>query len=682
MKLTHITISNFLGARDVQIDAATPVTLVCGPNGSGKSSVRDALDLALTGALHRVALKKDAGALVTEGAQKARISVAGQDLAVEVAISAAGKMARSGASVDALPALLPYVLDGQRFARGLTPDGRRQFLFGLMGVKIDGPAVAKRLDARGCHAGRVAHVLPSLRSGFDAACSEAKGRATLARGAWKAVTGEAYGSQKAEGWRAAVPGQAVDGEPTDPALLKACDVALESWQRSMGAAAAERERRAGQKRRLPDLQATADLLPRRLTKLAADEAELGDVQGQLQRAREAAGAVPRERVGLIHDLAAAVAYLLPLAQTPMDREPPQAERDAETALVAYEREHGRVGEAYSGDPEARAKLPALGQALSMCERTVANSRRDVDAAQRAAAELATITADLAQPMADTSEAEAQIARLKSERAAITARIEAAASVKRAHEAAQRKTTEAAGHHADVQAWEQIAEALAPSGIPAELLSEALTPLNDALRLHAESSQWPQVVVSDDMSILMARNKSGTAWRAYALLSESEQWRADAMLAAAIAQLSEVRLLVLDRFDVLDQQGRSDALYWLDDLASAGDIDTALVFGTLARAPSGLPDNVRAVWIEGGRARGSGGMNIAQMIRDGEPAVAAAVAVLVDPAIQPDLWRCTVCGRTGTVGRCCGEETREPVQFKMQSSISPLTAQPPSSCLSC
>lgn len=26
----------------------------------------------------------------------------------------------------------------------------------------------------------------------------------------------------------------------------------------------------------------------------------------------------------------------------------------------------------------------------------------------------------------------------------------------------------------------------------------------------------------------------------------------------------------------------------------------------------------------------------------------------------DLWRCTVCGRIGTVGRCCGEETRERV----------------------
>lgn len=31
----------------------------------------------------------------------------------------------------------------------------------------------------------------------------------------------------------------------------------------------------------------------------------------------------------------------------------------------------------------------------------------------------------------------------------------------------------------------------------------------------------------------------------------------------------------------------------------------------------------------------------------------------DEAEETDLWRCTVCGLVGTVGRCCGEETREP-----------------------
>ena len=31
--------------------------------------------------------------------------------------------------------------------------------------------------------------------------------------------------------------------------------------------------------------------------------------------------------------------------------------------------------------------------------------------------------------------------------------------------------------------------------------------------------------------------------------------------------------------------------------------------------------------------------------------------------ETDLWRCTVCGRFGTVGRCCGEETRERVTME-------------------
>ena len=39
----------------------------------------------------------------------------------------------------------------------------------------------------------------------------------------------------------------------------------------------------------------------------------------------------------------------------------------------------------------------------------------------------------------------------------------------------------------------------------------------------------------------------------------------------------------------------------------------------------------------------------------------------DVAKETDLWRCTVCGRVGTIGRCCGEETREP--FRPNAELS-------------
>ena len=46
----------------------------------------------------------------------------------------------------------------------------------------------------------------------------------------------------------------------------------------------------------------------------------------------------------------------------------------------------------------------------------------------------------------------------------------------------------------------------------------------------------------------------------------------------------------------------------------------------------------------------------------------------DTANESDLWRCTVCGRTGTVGRCCGEETREPVRAQNERRVSRLTTE--------
>ena len=64
---------------------------------------------------------------------------------------------------------------------------------------------------------------------------------------------------------------------------------------------------------------------------------------------------------------------------------------------------------------------------------------------------------------------------------------------------------------------------------------------------------------------------------------------------------DMKLLVLDRFDVLDLKGREDLLYWLDAMAEDGEIDTALVFGTLKALPAQLPETIGAVWIDNGAA---------------------------------------------------------------------------------
>ena len=63
--------------------------------------------------------------------------------------------------------------------------------------------------------------------------------------------------------------------------------------------------------------------------------------------------------------------------------------------------------------------------------------------------------------------------------------------------------------------------------------------------------------------------------------------------------SGLRILLLDRFDVLDAKGREDLIYWLDAMAADEVLDTALVFGTMKALPAGLPEAITPVWIEGG-----------------------------------------------------------------------------------
>jgi hypothetical protein len=593
MKITRITAEGFLGARSVSVETRQPIQLFAGANGAGKSSVRDAVALALTADLGRVSLKKDAGQLVHSQAQHALCEVVDADGDTwAVTITSAGKIADSQKGREADP-VLGYVLDAQRFAR-LDATARRAFLFGLMGVKADAVSVRQRLVAKGCDGALVDRVLPMLRSGFPAAHDEAKSKATAAKGAWRAVTGETFGSEKAKTWRAAVPAY-------DPGVGKAlatelqhADVALEQWQRQIGGLAAQQQHRAGLQAKLPGLQEQAARTDRLKAKLAADNAQLQHWDAELKRVRAAAAGGVVERVGLVHDLAKAVNGLLVLGNVDRDS---VVGMQANRALASYVAEHGPVvGTQAAGqvDHEARAKLPEVEKAHALMTSSVANTQRDLTAAERAAAEVQTTLAELAEPFdgAALEAARAQVETLKTQRAEVVKKLDAQKSVKALVDAADKKTADASAHAADVAVWDAIAQALAPDGIPAELLAEALGPINDRLAQSAADAQWPAVNIAPDMFVAYGA-------RPYGLCSESEQWRADAMVAEAIAHISGARLLVLDRFDVLDLPGRADLIAWLDVLADNGEIDTALIFGTLKALPSSLPATFGAHWLAAG-----------------------------------------------------------------------------------
>lgn len=585
MKIAHLTVSNFLGAAAMDIRTDAPVQLFVGRNGAGKSSLRDAVALALTADLGRVHLKKDAQQLINDHGELADCRVITSDGdEYRCTISPSGKVLAKPVQDQTLR----FVIDAQHFA-ALDETARRGFLLDLMGVKMDGPAIIERLKTRGCNPAKAERVTPLLRSGFDAAAKEAKARATEARGAWRAVTGENWGSEKSKGWRAPEPAYDAEAAKTLATELNHCDLGIEQWQKTIGAHEGEARARSQLQSRVPALRVEAERATRISEKLAADETQLAAWEDDLAKTLAAAGAAPR--VGTVHRLATAIAMALPA--WPGQDHIASGWQEMREALDEYEAEHGPalLGK---GDDKARARLPNVQRSRDLLASAVANDKRDLEAARRAQAELDTITEQLANQQ-DTSgydEAVRQLATLKQQRTDLVGKLDALKNTKSQADSAQRKTKEAAQHATDVAGWEAVADALSPDGIPAELLAETLGPLNDRLQQSAADTGWPVVALDADMRITFGG-------RTLALCSESERWRAHAMLAEAIASLSGLRLLVLDRLDVLDAPGRDELLGWLDVLADNGEIDTALVFGTYKTVPAPLPPTIAAHWIENG-----------------------------------------------------------------------------------
>lgn len=560
MKITAIQTSNFIGARAVDVKLAKPVALFAGKNYAGKSSLQEAARMALTGESVRVGLKKDYGALVTEGQESGFVEVVTDGGSFSVVLPT-GKGAHSD------NAALPYVLDAQRFAR-LDANERRAFLFGLMNLKTDGPAVKNRLTKRGCDVAKIEAVMPLLRAGFDAACKEAQAKARDAKAAWRAITGETYGDKKAPSYRAEKP--EVDAGALHDAKIdiEAIEHEIETETARLGDLQGRAKQAAERDGKLAGLREQAGLFARVQEKLNRDEAELKAWEEKVSALRgslKSQDAIPCPDCGVMLVLKdGALVHAAPMAV---------------------------------GTEDDIGKLPDAEKALALYQSMVANDRRDLeasDSAARALRELEDAGLVEAPSESEINALKTRIEALKASRKEWQGKIAALEDSQRRAEQADQKTEQAAKHHGDVEAWIKIADALAPDGIPGEILAEALGPINDLLSEYANLAEWGLANITSGMVITVEG-------RDYSLLSESEKWRTDAMIACAIAKLSGVKLLVLDRFDVLDMGGREDLLYWLDGMATDGDIDTALIFGTLKGMPAQLPDSVEAFWIENGVA---------------------------------------------------------------------------------
>ena len=576
MKIQRITADNFmrLNLFDVDLTADT-VHLFAGGNEAGKSSVQECVRFALLGETARVRTKAQYKLMIRDGAKSGtvRVNIDGIDIARNIKD---GKLLTEAMEnqVAQMSKFMPYLLNAQRFA-STKYDERRSFLFALTGTKNNPDNTAKRMLVKGVTQACIDRTKPNLRNGFKSAHGEAVKLAAAARSEWKGLTGETYGSQKALTWKPEMP-EAFDPQVLldEESSLAANSAQVDRWNVEKGRAIAKlddaRKALSGQ-----DKRGTFDpneMVAKKLAHTAAiislddGQAEIRQMNAQLANARERVP-VPCCECGALLRVSFSSSNVSVEPYEPMSNED---EQKLQSAILNKAEDNSRI----------ELHLNRLRAGISTLQRLEAGEMGGSPKMHED---------DIKMLEAQLDQIETELSKLSE---AVTSKNELVSGLRiAANKVRDAKQTEAraAAIHQAVQDWELCYSTLAPDGIPAEILADALKPVNDRLKSASLATGWPQASIDPTMEIIVDG-------RPYALLSESAKWRADASIADAVSFLSGIGILILDGLDVLDLSNRAAMMKWAQSIM--GDYDSILLFATLKTLPN-LPEGMVAHWIEAG-----------------------------------------------------------------------------------
>jgi hypothetical protein len=576
MKFTKIDVSNVLAISRADIEIETPILMVTGGNEAGKSSLADAISMAMLGVPSRVKHKKDLGQLLHDDSKKGRVTlIDGEEILGQYLLP---KGEHTAAEIRGLE-FLPYLLRPRSFA-DLDLKERRAFLFKLTKQKNSIEKTAEMMLERGCRPDLVEEIKPMLRSGFPEASKSAAENATAAKQQFKGLTGDNWGSQQSEGWEVHIPEapempdvskEAVDAEVTEFTKVNRW---IETGIAHVAKLKADIELAKTFGARKAELETAAGLLGRAQNKLQADRDTLEELENafkvtQSQLSEAQAGSVPVK---------------CPCCE-------------AELTIK------GQTLEKFAGikantkvNSDLALSLTNARSAIDMMKRTIENDIAAVTTATNAGNDLdAHIKAGT--PIVKDGAIESAEEKLVEYRewcAKQRIKVEAMKQRQELLATAEETNKKAAQHHRDVLDWLKVSEALAPNGIPGEILAAAIKPVNDSLAILSRLAGWKKVVIGEDMEMT-------AAGRVYGLMSESAQWRIDTLIACAFAQISGLKFVLVDRWDVLDVVGRGQCVALLRELCAMGGLDQAIICGTLKTKPKDS-DTITVKWFENGQVQ--------------------------------------------------------------------------------
>ena len=554
MKISGLNVENVGSLRAFELRTNKPIVLVAGDNGVGKTTFLDCIRMSLTGETDRVQFKKDFGQLVSDGEKSGHATVLIGDSNTPYGIN----LPNGSAMLMADDLSIPFLLDMKRFGQS-DASTRRTLLAKITNTIPSADLLGQKMIARGCDSGFVERINLLLAGGIDSALKHAKNMATEAKGSWRTVTGETYGSQKADTWKMASPKFAVSivsDEKKARALASELDEQLATNQQQMTLLSASINEAIAHNQKVDvyTKKGSKEVVERLNKKLDADSAEYNRILELVENSK-------------------GTALTCPCCNEPV------VLRDGQLVTVK------------DFVPMPTEKLQTYEQSLRMLQNAINNDKRDIAealTAQTMLSELGGIK-DIESIKSNEQAIKQRIQAIKAERDESKNRADQLKNDMKLLAESTQKTKQATGYHQEVVEWSKIADALSPDGIPSEILDEALNLFNERLAQSSNDSEWLLVRLSKDMGVTYGG-------RVYGLLSESEKWRVDAMLTEAISFISKNQLFALDRMDVLDVKSRGQCLGWLEALADNNEIDTVVICATLKQKPNDS-DVMQVVWLE-------------------------------------------------------------------------------------
>lgn len=589
MKLERLTATNFQKVADIDLVLSDQrVHLFCGRNEAGKSAIADMVRFAIRGTSSRVELKKDYKKLIHRGGKKGVVTLQA-DGTVYTRDVGTGKCEENTDLPEDAQIAADLAFGSQTFV-DLDLKERLNFLYRLTGVKADPEGIVARMKKRGIDEQLIERLRPTFRISCDGAYALTQAELKRLRSKWSSIAGEVWGIKKAEGWSPEPPQKLADDE-VDVEYLQSqigiCETTISEFQQQLGKAESELQERA----RLTASAERLDSYVRNLPTLQADLASLRrDLDGGVYGGKTYVGLKEEVQTDeeLIERAEAAQHVLTCPACTAALRMGADGDLEfVDSESVNYAKTEDEVLELRDKAREGRGRIQKLEADIDAVTKKIGAAEQSTKLHQEIASRLNV----LAKP-AEVDLVRTNLQQTQSELQVLRSQLDGADKYQQAVKDGQARKESAALVYEEILRWTAADEAMAPTGIPQELLKEALKKINEHMLKASRAVGWQAPEITDDMEIMRGDDT-------YGLLSESAQWRVSVIVADAISTMSGLNMLILDRMDVLDPPSRAPFLRWITGLTG---YDSILIMATMKEPPVGLPPDIAVHWLENGEVK--------------------------------------------------------------------------------